>query len=408
MTQSDEWIISVDDHVIEPPHTWQSRLPSRLKEVGPRVAVRNGSDTWLYEDKAISVNGLVTQAGWEKQDLSPLPVSYGDMRASCYDPAARIVDMDADGVLASLCFPNLPRFCGQLFMEGRDRELGRLCIEAYNDFMLEEWCGVEPGRFIPAIIIPLWDPTLAAKEIERCAALGALVVSFSENPADLGLPSIHDPSRFWDPAFRAVEDAGMTLGIHIGSSSRKPEAMPFAPPTIPSALMGWRSATTCMEWIFSDVFIRFPRLRITLSEGGIGWIPMALDRADYSFTKNRAWADRYEYHKDMTITDLGPDSTHWPYEDLLPSDIFRAHVRGCYIPTQDTFASETIRQLGAEYVLAETDFPHADSSFPTTGKLLSQQLGSLSDDDQLAVRRGNAEAWYRFTPAQPRSLSSAT
>ena len=131
--------------------------------------------------------------------------------------------MDRAGILASLCFPTITRFCGQLFMEASDREFGLVCLKAYNDWMIEEWCGAAPGRYIPLILIPLWDPELAVEEMERCAAKGATTFAFSENPAPLGLPTIHDPGRYWDPVMAAANDLEMVVSMHVGSSSQVPQ-----------------------------------------------------------------------------------------------------------------------------------------------------------------------------------------
>src|SRR5271168_4289361 len=121
-----------------------------------------------------------------------------------------------------MVFPTVPRFCGQLFNEVADRELALLCVRAYNDFILEEWRDPCPARMIPNVIIPLWDPTIAATEIERCVTKGAKSVMFSEFPPALGLPSIHDEAAYWDPVFAAAADADLALSIHIGSSSQIP------------------------------------------------------------------------------------------------------------------------------------------------------------------------------------------
>ena len=67
-------------------------------------------------------------------------------------------------------FPTITRFCGQLFAEASDREFGFVCLQAYNDWLIDEWCAAAPGRYIPLTLIPIWDPQLAAKEMERCAA----------------------------------------------------------------------------------------------------------------------------------------------------------------------------------------------------------------------------------------------
>jgi predicted TIM-barrel fold metal-dependent hydrolase len=139
------------------------------------------------------------------------------MRLGCYDPAARVADMNQGHVLSSMLFPSFPRYCGQVFHEAKDRELGLLCVQAWNDFILEEFSQAYPGRFIPLMIVPLWDPVAAAREVERTAALGGKSVAFSENPTKLKLPSIH--SRHWDPLWSACQDAGYVVSMHVGSSS---------------------------------------------------------------------------------------------------------------------------------------------------------------------------------------------
>jgi predicted TIM-barrel fold metal-dependent hydrolase len=100
--------------------------------------------------------------------------------------------MDVNHVQSALCFPTFPRFCGQTFTEAKDRELGLLSVRAYNDWMVEEWCGpAARGRLIPLTLIPLWDAELAAQEVRRNASRGVRAVAFSEIPPHLGLPSVH-------------------------------------------------------------------------------------------------------------------------------------------------------------------------------------------------------------------------
>ena len=390
----DGWMISVDDHVIEPPDVWESRLPASYRERGPRVISGDGRQYWEYDKKRISVNGLVTQAGFAEADMTVLPASYDDMAPHCYDPKARVRAMDEDGVLMEACYPNLPRFCGQEFMEGPDKQLGLLCITAYNDFIIDEWAGTAPERFLPAIIIPLWDPVLAAAEMERCADKGAKMVMFSELPHELGLPTVHDVRRYWDPVFRTAVDTNMVISVHLGSSSIMPQASPDAPPSVSNALMGFRAASTLLDWLYSDTFVRFPSLRMTLSEGGIGWLPQCLARADYSL-HHSPWLERYVYHKDMTVTDLGPDHRSWKHGYLTFSEVFAAHVRACSIPAQDRVNfSSMVKLIGPSNVLLETDFPHADSSWPRTQETLREVLDNFTDEESFALRIGNAAKWY--------------
>ena len=181
---------------------------------------------------------------------------------------------------ASLSFPSFPRFCGQTFYERKDKELGDLCVKAYNDWMLDEWCAPSNGRLIPLIIVQLWDPVLAAAEVRRNAAKGCHAVTFSEIPPFLGLPSIHDKDGFWDPFLAACEETKTAVCMHIGSSSKMPSTSPDAPAAVGSTLTYMNAAMSLTDWLMSGVFERFPDLTIAYSEGQIGWIPYVLERAD--------------------------------------------------------------------------------------------------------------------------------
>lgn len=190
---ADILIVSPDDHLVEPADLWTSRLPERYRDIGPRIVRTRGrmdpsvtsdvafveddegrdADIWHYEDAVIPIPLISAAAGYEIDELTTDPITYDEMRPGCYRPADRLADMDIAGIEASACFPNtLVRFCGQRFLYGKDKELARLCVEAYNDFQIDEWGGSSNGRLIPLGIIPLWDVELAAKEVERVAARG--------------------------------------------------------------------------------------------------------------------------------------------------------------------------------------------------------------------------------------------
>src|SRR4029077_4264224 len=147
----------------------------------------------------------------------------------------------------------------------------------YNDWFIEEWCGKAPGRQIPIVTLPLWDPKLAAAEIERCASRGAKGIFFSENPYDLGTPSIHDKDGHWDPVFAAANDTGMPLLAHLGSSSRSTTTAPDAPYQVGAVLTGLNLSKFLVDWLFSGKLQRYPNLKLVMAEGGIGWIPWVLE-----------------------------------------------------------------------------------------------------------------------------------
>jgi predicted TIM-barrel fold metal-dependent hydrolase len=401
-------IFSVDDHLVQPPTLWQNRLPAKYVERGPRVVEGAGGDlrlflsrfsiksdgdgngqrgkfddlveqvgdrppgdAWVYDGEVFPTTGSSIVYNRPLDDITTLlAFRYSELEPELYEPVARTRVMDEHGVLAAICFPmsEFPRFCGQSFLEAKDKELALECVRAFNDWMVEDWAGGAPGRLIPLIIVPLWDPHLAAAEIERAAAKGARAIAFSEDPYKLGLPSIHDPGRHWDPVFAAAQDAEMPLCTHIGSASWTPPGPPEQPFTVGLANTTTVSTLTCYEWLLSDVFVRFPRLRLVLSEGGIGWLPHALEHADYVWHRHGRW----------TGTKL-PEP---------PSSYFPDHVYGCFI--DDIFGAQHIREIGVDNVMLETDFPHSDSSYTNTLRMAEERLAYLDDDELEKVTRGNA------------------
>src|SRR5579871_4358219 len=301
-------IISVDDHVVEPPELWQERLPQKYRASGPRIERRKlkrsvggtgganmgfveasdgqWCDVWLYEDLEYPFMTLSAAIGFKELGFDV--TTFDEIRPGCWKQTERLADMEANYVEAAVCFPNvLPRFCGQTFYERQDKDLALLCVKAYNDWIIDEWCaGAGKGKLIPLTLVPLWDPALAAAEIRRCADKGSFAITFPENPHPLGLPSLHDPSRHWDPLFAACEETGTTLCMHIGSSSKMPRTSAGAPFIVSSTLAFQNCMGSVLDFVFSGVLHRFPRLVLAYSEGQVGWLPYLLERAD------KLWKER--------------------------------------------------------------------------------------------------------------------
>jgi predicted TIM-barrel fold metal-dependent hydrolase len=396
-----EWVVSADDHVVEPPNVWQDRVAARFREQAPRLVREDGQELWLFEDKVSTARGLEVTAGKEFEEYSPIPLTFEEMRPGCYDPKARIEDMDKGGILASITFPSFPRFAGQVFSEADDKELGFACVQAWNDWMIEEWCGYAPGRFIPMTMIPFWDTKLAVSEIERCAAKGARCITFTENPAPLGWPSLHDPDRYWDPVFAACADANLVVNMHAGSSSamiKTSQDMPF----IENLVFGMLTLPTgaCLDFIFSGIFERYPNLKICLSEGGIGWIPTLLERCDRVYDRHRFWASRFDVQTDgksRTITELDVAKE---LDGRRPTEIFRDHIYGCFF--EDYSGIREMKYLGLlDNIVMETDYPHSDTTWPNTIESAHRQVEGLSIEDAEKVMVGNACKLYRFAPTPP-------
>jgi len=283
--------------------------------------------------------------------------------------AHRLVDMDANHMDASICFPNtLPRFCGQAFAERQDKELGLLCVKAYNDWMIDEWCaGDGKGRLIPLTMVPLWDADLAADEVRRCAAKGSHAITFSENPYPLGLPSIH--SGKWDPMFAACQETDTVVCMHIGSSSRMPATSGDAPVAVAATLSFNNAMASMNDFLFSGVLVRFPTLKLAYSEGQIGWIPYALQRVDQVWEDNQGWAK----------------TKHIPEP---PSTYYYRQIYGCFF--RDQHGIDALEKVGVDNITFETDYPHTDSTWPDTQKVAAELMDGLPEDAVYKIMRGNA------------------
>jgi predicted TIM-barrel fold metal-dependent hydrolase len=382
-------LISTDDHVIEHPRVWLDRLPAGDRDAGPRIvdaargpggvpptgAARAATDSaqiWVYEGRRYPQMALNAVAGRRREEFGLEPTRYDEILPGCYDPVARLADMDADGIGAQLCFPSFPKFAGTVFLQAEDKALALRCVQAWNDFMIDEWCATAPDRFIPVAILPLWDPQLAVREAERVAAKGARTISFPENPVPLGLPSFH--TNHWDPVFAVAQEAEMPLSMHFGSSGKAPFTAEDAPFAVGISLFGCNSMYTTADLLFSPVFHNFPSLKVALSEGGIGWIPYMLERIDYTW-------ERHKYYTGVN-------------QDVRPSELFRRHIWGCFI--DDEFGIANRHWIGVDRITWECDYPHSDSNWPHARKRAAGTLADVPDDEVHQMVELNARKLFRF------------
>ncbi|CUU59270.1 Predicted metal-dependent hydrolase, TIM-barrel fold [Parafrankia irregularis] len=369
-------LVSVDDHLVEPPDVFEGRLPARYVEQAPKVIrTGEGNDVWTFNGSVIPNIGLNAVAGRPKAEYGIEPTAFEEMRPGCYDVHERVKDMNAGGVLGSMCFPSFPGFSGRLFAAAADKDLALAVLRAYNDWHIDDWCGAYPGRFIPMALPVLWDAELCAAEVRRVAAKGCHSLTFTENPATLGYPSFHDSS--WDPLWRAVSETGTVLSIHLGSSGKLSVTAPDAPVDVMITLQPMNICQAAADLLWSRVIKEFPDLRIALSEGGTGWIPYFLDRIDRT----------YEMHHLWTGQDFG---------GKLPSEVFRERFLTCFIA--DPVGVRLRHDIGIDNISWECDYPHSDSSWPAAAEELERVTMGVPDDEINKMTFENACRWYSFDP----------
>ena len=455
----DEWMISVDDHLIEPPNVWVDRLPAKYRDLGPRWITDDKGEAWLVEGgRRVPVSGAVTAGAiWPPESrpgpFTPLP--WSQVPPACYDPKARAEAMNTDGVLAAMMFPNLPGFAGGLFQGLSDKELALLCIQAYNDWILDEFAAAIPGRVIGLALIPMWDGALAAQEAARTIGKGARAVSFSMAPHKLGFPPIHD--EYWDPLYSVMNDANLPLCTHLGTGfgfdmGQTPKldfsklgdmakggdvdmdkindliadgdfgklmelmgggkAGSRTPLPATGVLLQLDGQTTLVEWINSGNFDRFPNLKVALSENGIGWIPAVLQVADWMQEMSaQRITNPFDPENDALLTDEARQMAQASIDararmveaKRTPTEVFRDHMYGCFI--HDPVGLKLLDEIGVDNVMIETDFPHNSTWYPQSMVKAQEWLAGLSDEVRWKILRGNAERVFNFQPAEPPVLA---
>jgi predicted TIM-barrel fold metal-dependent hydrolase len=364
-------IISVDDHFIEPPDLFHDRLPRRFVDVAPRVIRRDGADWWTFGDQQVPLLGADAVQTWVPGHGYSGPVTFEELRPGTWRPADRVRDMDISGVAASLNFPSTTwGFAGRVFMH-LEPDLGIALVRAYNDWIYETWSSVYPDRFIACQLTWLLDPELAAREIVRNAARGFKAVTFTENPAKLGLASMHQ--THWDPLLRACEETETVINLHVGSSSETVVPGPDSTAVI-GILFPINAFTACADWLYAGVPVRHPKIKIAFSEGGIGWVPMLLDRIEYG-RRHGSSADRHVFG------------------DLEPAELLQRNFWFTTFSDPRTLALR--HDIGVSRIMLETDYPHSDSSWPDTQELVARQLDGLPADDVACITWKNASELYR-------------
>lgn len=376
MRVEDMILVSVDDHVVEPPGMFDQHIPAKWRDLAPKsVRKPEGHDVWVFEGVEIPNIGLNAVAGRPPEDYDMNVTSYDQVRRATYDIHERVRDMNVNGVLGSMCFPSFPQFTGQLFSRATDKALGLASLQAYNDWHVDEWCGTYPGRFIPLGLPPIWDPKLMGDEVHRLAAKGCHAITFSEDPSKLGWPSLHQ--EYWDPFYKACVDEGTIICTHIGSSSTMPDLVD-APIDAIMAMTPMNLFSTATNLIFSPVLKRFPTIKFALSEGGIGWLPYWLERMDYVYQQHHRW----------TGMDFG---------GLLPSQKARENFLFCFIDDHAGFAQREL--IGVDNITWECDYPHSDSTWPQAPELFAKHLDdTVSDEDITKISHENAMRWFQYDP----------
>lgn len=371
-------LISADDHIIEPGDVWTKRAPASLKDKAPHIISRDGVEMWQVEDKVTSNTGLSAMAGKKFEEYTAKAQNYKDMRLGCYDAKARVKDMDLDGVKTQVCFPYVPSLGGENFFELKDAQLRDWVITAYNDWLVEEFQAAAPGRLIGLGILPLYDVQKSVAELERIVKRGIKSISIPYYLEGVkGCKALIDPQ--YDPIWSSCEEKDIAINLHI--SSEKRGGWEFLKNPLPGVAEAYVTSAPLSNFqILADItwtgmLHRHPKLKVVSSEGGIGWVPYFLERADHTYNRHRFWTKSQLTQK--------------------PSEYFH---RQCYVAFINDQAGIMCRNLiGVDNILWESDYPHTDTTWPYSHKSVDESLPNVPDAERRKIVYENAKRVYHLS-----------
>ena len=378
MKVEDLILISIDDHVVEPPNMFDAHVPAKYKDQAPKNQKNEwGHDVWTFQGQAMGTVGLNAVVTWPKEEWGLDPTGFAEMRPGAYDIHERVRDMNRNGIFQSMCFPSFAGFSGRYFQQAEDQDLSLVMLSAYNDWHIDEWCAAYPGRFIPLAIVPVWNQKAMVAEVRRVAAKGCRAITMPELPHIQGLPSYHD-LEYWGPLFDVCSELGVVMCLHIGQGFAAINMAPGAPIDNMIILATQVSTLAAQDLLWGGAFFKYPDLKIAWSEAGIGWIPFYLDRCDRHYT-NQVW--------------LGHD-----LKGKMPSEIFREHSLACYVT--DPTALKVRHEIGMDIIAWECDYPHSDSIWPDAPEFLINEFNGagLSDGEMNKITWENTARFFDLDP----------
>jgi len=381
-------IIDVDTHLSEPPDLWLRHAPAALRDRVPQIGTYQGRRSWLIDgDKPIGLGAnpfsAVRKDGSKVLDVTDFgPLTYDDVHPGSFQVKPRLTEMDRCGIHAQIMYPNLLGFGGQAAAKV-DAGLRLACTQIYND-STAEMQHESRNRLFPMALLPWWDVKEAVKETERAHKMGLRGININSDPhthKDEDGKQIPDlASPHWDPLWEVCQALNMPINFHIGASEQSmdwigSQGWPSMHVSLRGALSGsmlfFNNGRVMANLIFSGLLDRFPQLKFVSVESGIGWIPFLLESLDHQlFEMAGKQAGKYQ---------------------MKPSEYFQRNFFGCFwFEKRDI--SHTIRQVGVDNCMFETDFPHPTCLFPVDD--LDARLGGLDDGEKAKVLSLNAAKLY--------------
>jgi predicted TIM-barrel fold metal-dependent hydrolase len=370
-------ILSSDSHVFEPPDLWQTRIDAAFRERAPRIERINGGDHVVVEaDLVLSGIGLISNAGarFETPETISAEGRFEDVLTGGYDPDQHLKDMVLDGVAGEVLYPSQ----GLFYFKVADTALMSAIFRAYNDW-LAEFCRADPARLKGVAMINLDDVEDGIRELERTARLGLRGAMIAEFPAEDRRYDRPEYEKFWAAA--AAHD--MPLALHT-ATRRTGKIRGAGKQTLSDAsgraTKAFSPALSMCDMIFSGVFERHSRLTLAIVEFELSWAPYVLSAMDYTYRERHAEAS-YRFK-----------------DGMVPSDFFRRNVVLSF--QEDAIGIRLRDVIGVDNLMWGSDYPHSESTFPQSRKILGDILAGVPEDEQAKIVGANTARVYGFDAAR--------
>jgi predicted TIM-barrel fold metal-dependent hydrolase len=373
-------VIDVDSHLSEWPTLWTERAPASLKDRVPRIIGEGSAKRWVIDKDTfihpICAGSAVLRDGTKVRGWDFIDLETHQVHAGSYDGAARVKVLDAQGIHAQILYPNVLGFSGQESMK-TDAALRLTAVQLYNDAVGEMQIASH-DRILPMALLPWWDIDASLKELERCLKWGVRGINWNPDTHAHGLPSIADP--YWNRLWEACIANGLPVNFHIGASDQSMSW--FAQGTLPGFSNNQQMAMGSVMLFIGNLRVigniltsrfleKWPDLKIVSVESGAGWVPYLLEALEYMSVES-----------DLTYTPS-------------PSEVFRRQIYACTFFEKRNLV-ETVRQVGADNILFESDFPHPACLYPDGLEYLAEAINELTQEQRFKIFSGNAAKLYNI------------
>ncbi|MBO0728534.1 MAG: amidohydrolase [Acidimicrobiaceae bacterium] len=360
--------ISADSHVVEPPDLWTKRIDRRFLDRAPRIVGGEDTDYLVVPEEMGGKRGIgLVSAALKKNEEISMNGRFAEVLPGGYDPAARLEDQDRDNVEAEILYTSF----GLTMYKIEDLDFQFACMQAFNDW-LANFCASAPNRFYGAAMIPTQPLERGIQEMRRCADMGVFRTAQISINHDAG----HGyNSTEWDPLWATAEELQMPLSLHV-AGSKKSFSVTNDPMT-DFCLAFTEVMYQISRMVISGVFDRFRDLKVVSVENDAAWLVGVLERMDYLVERSPGWA--------------GPTGIT---SGRKPSEIFHEHVFCTFMRDQSAVKSRDI--VGVKNILWGSDYPHIDSTWPHSTKVLEDHFDGVPLEDQQRIARQNAIELYHL------------